>query len=688
MKKWTKEAFIELANKYENVADFKKDNNGCYQVALKNGWWKNYHWLKKSVKSRLKWTKEKIIDAMRQCVTFGEFWKRFPVAARRAKMLNLINNPKRISNDSDYPILKKALRKSSKYDYDACFSLALKCRTKKEMRQSFSGAYAVARKNKWLDNYHWLKKSSPLSVSEGNRIWVVYVWTFEPSHSAYIGLTRQFNRRVWEEKNRTKETVYKHLLKTHDSYEVNVCVSGLTAAEAQEQEGFFVQYYKDLGYKVINKFKTGLNVSSLGGGIEKWTFEKSKKFAEKCGTYSAFAKASPFAYNMCRYKGWIEKFDIIDDRQKKLSEEECQKVAMQCNSLEEFKEKFSRAYRSAIRYGYNLPWPKKNSIKSLTDEEVKRIAKLYTKLKEFRQNEKKAYTAACRRNLISSFTWLKCDRNRNFILSKEETEKVEDAKKRGLKIRSDRDYIGKSRLQLRKKNERRQEVIDRMSLFKTSYDLFSNDPNTYRAAISLNLLKKKYNQQQECKEAAKKCKNATEFKQKYHLLYMVAQRLRLFKSLEYAEPRHKRKISDEEIKAAVALCKNQKEFRQRFPSEYNTVSKYQLYHLIDCLDIAKKHKDGFWNEKNVFEVSKKCKTFAEFHDKYRGAWAAAKKKDLLKKMIWLTRERSNTLYTLEYIKDLCVKNGIRSMAELYRFNKSAYNAVSKRGYKSDMDVFF
>ena len=688
MRKWTKERFVELANKYEYAVDFKKDNDGCYQVALKRGWWKDYKWAKKRASSRLKWTEEKIIDAMRQCSTIVEFQKKFPVAARHARLLHLINNPERISKDHNYPILKHAPKRHSKYDYNTCYSIALKCKTKKEMREKFSSAYAMAQKKKWLANYHWLKKSSPISFSEDNRIWVVYAWTFEPSHSAYIGLTRQFKRRIWEEKNRTKETVYKHLLKTNDSYNVKICLDELNAAEAQEQENFFVQHYKFLGYKILNKFKTGLNISSLGGGVEKWSFEKCKEFAEKCGSYSEFSKASSFAYNMCRYKGWIDNFNIVDDRKKRLSEIECQNMAKQCKTLSEFRKRFNKAYASAIRYGYKLPYLERKKINVWTNEELEKVAKRYTSLKVFSQKEKSAYAIACHRKLLNSFTWLKRIRIKQPTLTKFEKEQVESAKKRGIKIRNEREYIYKRQKQIGKTENRRQQVLEKMALFKTSYDLYTNDIGTYRAAISFNLLKEHYNQPSECVEAAKLCENATEFKQKYHLLYMVAQRLRLFKSLEYAKPRHTRSISDEQIKKAASRCKTKKEFRQKFPSEYNAVSTYHLYHLIEGLKSTKPHEDGFWNEKNILEASKKYKTFAQFHDNDKGAWAAAKKKNLFDRMTWLTHKRANTLYTVEYIKELCLKNKIHTMTELYKFNKSAYNAISRRGYKQDMDSFF
>ena len=43
-----------------------------------------------------------------------------------------------------------------KWTYDACYEVALKCKTRNEMKHQYSQAYSAALRNKWLDDYYWM----------------------------------------------------------------------------------------------------------------------------------------------------------------------------------------------------------------------------------------------------------------------------------------------------------------------------------------------------------------------------------------------------------------------------------------------------------------------------------------------------------------------------------------------------
>lgn len=52
-----------------------------------------------------------------------------------------------------------------KWTYDACYQIALKCKTRNEMKHKYEGAYEAALRNKWLDDYYWFIPT--------------FVWTYE-----------------------------------------------------------------------------------------------------------------------------------------------------------------------------------------------------------------------------------------------------------------------------------------------------------------------------------------------------------------------------------------------------------------------------------------------------------------------------------------------------------------------------
>ena len=51
---------------------------------------------------------------------------------------------------------------NSKWNYDTCFEEAKKYKTRSEFCKGNSGAYKVAHKNGWMNDYTWLKKRNLL----------------------------------------------------------------------------------------------------------------------------------------------------------------------------------------------------------------------------------------------------------------------------------------------------------------------------------------------------------------------------------------------------------------------------------------------------------------------------------------------------------------------------------------------
>ena len=90
-KYWTIERSIEEAKKYQYRSDFKKNSNRAYTVLCENGLMEVAcgHMAKKDCIR--KWTKEKCIEAAKQCQTKSEFGKRFNGAYTIAKRRGWFN---------------------------------------------------------------------------------------------------------------------------------------------------------------------------------------------------------------------------------------------------------------------------------------------------------------------------------------------------------------------------------------------------------------------------------------------------------------------------------------------------------------------------------------------------------------------------------------------------------------------
>ena len=57
----------------------------------------------------------------------------------------------------------------NKWTYQKCFEVALKCKTRAELKRKYQSAYVASRKNKWLDSFNWFV--------DGRRVERIYKWT-------------------------------------------------------------------------------------------------------------------------------------------------------------------------------------------------------------------------------------------------------------------------------------------------------------------------------------------------------------------------------------------------------------------------------------------------------------------------------------------------------------------------------
>lgn len=190
------------------------------------------------------------------------------------------------------------------WTFDLCKNEALKYKLKKDFRQNSPNAYAAAIKHKWLNKFNWLNNKS-INLNQ-SKIYYVYKYEFINYKTIYIGLTL-----------RIKERAQQHLQSTSPIYKfskiynisipsIDILKSNLTQKEAQYYEDYYIRYYKNLGYTLLNKGKTGVGISSVGGMHCKWTKPKCFNEAKKYQTRGEFFTKCPSAYKVVLKNNWFK----------------------------------------------------------------------------------------------------------------------------------------------------------------------------------------------------------------------------------------------------------------------------------------------------------------------------------------------------------------------------------------------
>ncbi len=349
---YTYEECFEIAKSYMSRLDLARGNVGVYQAALNHGWIDDYTWFKSRQKPYNYWTKELVIEESKKYKSRGEF-------------------------------------------HDCCGT-----------------AYGKARKNGWLDEFTWLKDDR-IDFSN-DRIDCVYAYEFRSLKSVYVG--RTLSRRV---KDRDKEHMFVEkdavfLFAKKNSIPVPKMIileDCLTLAEGVEKEGHYLEYYRNKGWHILNRAKTG-SIGLIANN--KWSKRTCYEEALKYKTRGEFAEHSAGAYDVARRNGWLDTYSWFEEKQKPggywNNYENCHEAASQCRTITEFIKKYNAAYVSAKDNGWlkQYIWFKRKRTahnKKWYYDTVFEEAKKYKTKKEFSTKARGAYKVALANGWMGVYDW-------------------------------------------------------------------------------------------------------------------------------------------------------------------------------------------------------------------------------------------------------------------------------------------
>ena len=300
MKKiWTKEKVFEEARNYKTKKEFFIGCGSAYNVARKNGWFSEMTWFEDGYKKDRKWSNEKLFKEARKYQTITEFSKKNYGAYHNALKKGLIDK-------MDW--FKKQHKPNGYWTKERVFKKAKEYQTRCEFYKGCPRAYTIALKNGWLDEMPWLVDGRVKMLTDKNDSVYKYYW--EETNTIYIGRTlmRRQKERDGEHIFNIKDTVYKYAKENGLVIPpMEIIEENITVKEALEKEDYWVNYYKEKGYNVLNVGKTGIGSGSLGGIANgKWNRETVFKKAKEYKTRSEFSKGCSGAYAVARRNGWLD----------------------------------------------------------------------------------------------------------------------------------------------------------------------------------------------------------------------------------------------------------------------------------------------------------------------------------------------------------------------------------------------
>jgi len=91
-----------------------------------------------------------------------------------------------------------------------------------------------------------------------------------------------------------------------------VIKKNLTAYESCYWEKYYLEYFNSLGFSCINKAKTGIHSSSLGGDTIIWTYSKSLLYSMIFTKLSDLKNNYASCYAAMRQRGWLTDILWVD----------------------------------------------------------------------------------------------------------------------------------------------------------------------------------------------------------------------------------------------------------------------------------------------------------------------------------------------------------------------------------------
>ncbi len=294
------------------------------------------------------------------------------------------------------------MRKPYRYwqDKEKCQEEALKHLTRTDFKINSNGAYEASLRNNWLDEVCWHM------IKIGNRYnKCVYVYEF-PNNLVYVGITYNMNKRIHDRNKCKNDSVISYINETGLIPKLIQLTDYIPVDIAVELEHENVNKYKNDGWKILNKVKTG----SIGS-VKKWTKEKCKNVALIYKNRSDFRKFANGIYQCAFTNNWLN--EICSHMTYKIkphnywTKEMCRLEFLKYNTKNDVKLNSVTAYSVAYKNGW-IDEFSKNMINKRkkngywTIERCLEEATKYAKRIDFQKNSGSAYNIAYRNKWLNN----------------------------------------------------------------------------------------------------------------------------------------------------------------------------------------------------------------------------------------------------------------------------------------------
>ena len=398
--KYTNDQIAKEAQKYKTRNEFKKGSEWAYNASRRNG----------------------IMDDVTkhmEPVPQGTYMSDDEILQKGLELAKNYNRSVDFKNDNKVLYSKLGRRgllsqvvknfpdrKKDKWTYDELKNLMSKYDTKREFRNTHSGAYTAA-----YESPYWKELTSHMKALGNIKKRLVYSYEFPELKSVYVGLTGDEDRRKQQHKTEDKSSLYRYMQK-HPGIEPIYKVKSLgyiDAQEASKMETNVENYYRNSGWQLLNVAKTG----GLGGRLplysDDFVIETAKNYTILADFWKEHKKmlSTVIKYNKPLYDEVTSNMrkNVLNNQKYKL--EDVIKITNEYDSLSDFKEDHPKMYSALQSRGLLQQVTNHMSrkvVRNYTEDQLRAIASKYKTFTEFKSGNSGAYGAAQKRGILRDIT--------------------------------------------------------------------------------------------------------------------------------------------------------------------------------------------------------------------------------------------------------------------------------------------
>lgn len=650
--------------------------------------------------------KERCIEAARKCKSRKDFQKRFCTAYKNCLRFGWID-------EACVHMVSKQRPRGYWQDKEHCRKAATQCKTQKEFREKFKGAYDSCRAHGWFeelcsnleiqrDIYKWssieaihkeakkyksrteFAKNNGAAFNAAHRLGVIDlvcshmekkndycsrgIYAFEfPNNRVYVGLTYNFVIRKYDHLHRKDSQVYRYIQESNLEPEFKILHNYTDMIVAAKLEGEYLQRYKDEGWITLNVQVPG----NLGGSSHYYTHKRVMQLASLCETLLEFRIKYDQAYQSARKHRWLKEIksflpsavNQFGSFQNTYSD--VMAYAHTCKTYREFSLGNPSAVKFAKRKGFideiKEFLPPRVTTKACTRkylyEDVIGLAKLCRDLIQFRREYSSAYGAALRNGWINDVQKV-LPRQVHKAYKKEEVISIAKSCKYYWEFRQG---------------------------YGSAYNVAHNNGwiDEVRLIFGVKAPTQEY-QLEDILKIARNCHSYREF-QDNHSVYQAARKKGWLQIVHIILPRQMHKTyTKEDIIQIAKQCSNYLEFETKYPSAYTAARKNKWIAEIQIILPPKVSKP--YTKEQVLTIANKCSTYTEFTHEYRYAYKAACNKGWIDDVKEIISPSNRPPYSRDEV--FRIASGCKSYTEFQKQHASAYVAAGRNGWLDGLRAVF